>query len=264
MPNVEKPSAALRQKQHYETIHDDYERHYYDSSSMAFRSEFVYDVLFDGVDLNGKVVADLASGSGHNSVAVRRRFPGAKVIGFDISSSACESYERNTGGKAYQVDLMSGADHGVRADVAMVFGGLHHCTANLPQTFKTAAYIVRPGGLFLMYEPNRQYILEGVRQAWYRLDKYFDRETEAALNHQAIATLASEYFSPAFCRYMGGPAYFLIYNSLLFRVPTRVKASIAPSLFALERLYNVLPGCWWYPYFVARWHRWQKTPSGIE
>jgi hypothetical protein len=36
-----KPSAALRQKRHYEAIHDDYERHYYDSSSMAFRNEFV-------------------------------------------------------------------------------------------------------------------------------------------------------------------------------------------------------------------------------
>jgi SAM-dependent methyltransferase len=205
--------------------------------------------------LNGKVVADLASGSGHNSAAVLRRFPGAKVIGFDNSSKACESYERNTGGKAYQIDLMSGTDHGIRADVAMVFGGIHHCAANLPQTFKTTAHIVRPGGLLLMYEPNRQYILQGARQAWYWLDKYFDQETEAALNHGAIAKLASEHFSAAFCRYMGGPAYFLIYNSLLFRLPARLKRRIAPPLFVLERLYDLLPGCWWYPYFVARWQR---------
>ena len=255
MPDTPKPSAALRQTQHYEAIHEDYERHYYDSSAMAFRDKFIYDVLFAGLDLNGKIVADLASGSGHNSVAVRRRFPGANVVGFDISSKACEAYERNTGAKAHQIDLMSGSDYGVRADVAMVFGGLHHCAANLPQTFKTAAHIVRPGGLFLMFEPNRQYFLEGARQAWYRLDKYFDQETEAALNHGAMAKLASEYFSPTLCRYMGGPAYFLIFNSLLFRLPERVKTGIAPPLFVLEGLYNVLPGCWWYPYFVARWHR---------
>ena len=37
--------------------------------------------------------------------------------------------------------------------------------------------------------------------------------------------------------------------------PERVKTGIAPPLFVLEGLYNVLPGCWWYPYFVARWHR---------
>jgi SAM-dependent methyltransferase len=248
-------SSALRQKQHYEAIHDDYDRHYYDSSSMAFRCRFVYDILFDGIDLNGKVVADLASGSGHNSLAVLQRFPRAQVLGFDISSKACQAYERYTGGRAYQVDLTSGTDYGVRADVAMVLGGIHHCATSLPQTFRTVAHIVRPGGLLLMYEPNRQCILEGVRRLWYRLDKYFDSETEASLNHGVVARLASEHFSPVFCRYMGGPAYFLIFNSLLFRMPGRLKNGIASPLFVLEQLYNCLPGRWWYPYFIARWQR---------
>src|SRR2546422_5606234 len=180
--------AALRQKQHYETIHDDYERHYYDAPSMAFRNQFVYDILFAGIDLNGKVVADLASGSGHNSLAVLQRFPRATVVGFDISSKGCEAYEKSTGGRAYQIDLMSGADYGVRADVAMVFGGIHHCATNLPQTFKTAAHIVRPGGLFLMYEPNRQYILEGARQLWYRLGKKLHEGNEGTLKSAAVAT----------------------------------------------------------------------------
>jgi SAM-dependent methyltransferase len=248
-------SAALRQKQHYEAIHDDYERHYYDPSSMAFRNEFVYDVLFAGLDLNDKVVADLASGSGHNSLAVMQRFPRAQVVGFDISSKACDAYEKSTGRRAYQVDLMSASTNGVKADVAMVIGGLHHCAANLPQTLANIAHMVRPGGLLLMYEPNRQYILEGPRQLWYRLDKYFDEETETALNYAALATMASEHFSPIVCRYMGGPAYFLIYNSLLFRLSSGLKTHIAPSLFALERWYNRLPGSWWFPYFVARWQR---------
>jgi SAM-dependent methyltransferase len=248
-------SAALRQKQHYEAIHDEYERHYYDASSMAFRNRFVYDILFAGIDLNDKVVADLASGSGHNSLAVLERFPRAKVVGFDISSKACEAYEKSTGGRAHQIDLMSGTDYGVRADVAMVFGGIHHCATDLPRTFETAAHIVRPGGLLLMYEPNRQYILEGARRLWYKFDKYFDADSEAALNHSAIARLASQHFAPMSCRYMGGPAYFLIYNSLLFRLSSRVKSAIAPPLFAFEELYNLLPGAWWYPYFVAQWRR---------
>ncbi|HEY8164996.1 MAG TPA: class I SAM-dependent methyltransferase [Gemmatimonadaceae bacterium] len=249
------PSAALRQEQHYERVHDDYERHYYDSSSMAFRNQFVYDIMFDGIDLNGKVVADVASGSGHNSLAVLQRFPRAKIIGFDISSKACKAYERITGAKAYQIDLTSGADCGVVADVAMVIGGIHHCATNLSQTFKTISHIVRPGGLLLMCEPNRQYILEGARRVWYQLDRYFDQQTEAALEHEAIAKLASVHFSPVSCRYMGGPAYLLIYNSLLFRLPRRVKSTIAPPLIALERFYNLLPGRWWYPYFIARWQR---------
>jgi ubiquinone/menaquinone biosynthesis C-methylase UbiE len=248
-------SAARRQQHHYETIHDDYERHYYDAASMKFRNRFVYDVLFHGMDLNNKTVADLAAGSGHNSVAVLQRFPTAKVIGLDISSKACEAYQKLTSASAYQLDLMSGTDPGIRADVAIVIGGLHHCATNLPNTFLTIANILKPGGSLLMFEPNRQYILEGVRQAWYRLDRYFDADSEAALNHDAVATVASQYFSPISCRYMGGPAYFLIYNSLLFRLSDSLKTRMAGPLFAAERLYNLLPGRWWYPYFIARWKR---------
>src|SRR5262245_36293910 len=167
--------APLRQQQHYETIHDDYERHYYDASSMAFRSRFVYDVLFDGIDLNGKLVADLASGSGHNSLAVLHRFPGARVVGIDISPKACASYERLTGSKAYQLDLTAGRAPGITVDVAMVVGGLHHCVSDLPATLRTIAGIVRPRGLLLMFEPNREYLLEGARRLWYRLDRYFEQ-----------------------------------------------------------------------------------------
>jgi hypothetical protein len=58
---------STRQKQHYEAIHTNYEDHYYDAQSMAYRERFYYDPLFEGLDLNGCRVADLASGSGHNS-----------------------------------------------------------------------------------------------------------------------------------------------------------------------------------------------------
>ena len=48
--------------------------------------------------------------------------------------------------------------------------------------------------------------------------------------------------------------YETIYNSLVCRLPSTVKSTIAPSLLARERLDNALPGFWWYPYFVARWY----------
>ena len=44
---------VLKQKTHYETIHDKYEAYYFDSESMAFREKFVYDVMFDGVHAQG-------------------------------------------------------------------------------------------------------------------------------------------------------------------------------------------------------------------
>jgi SAM-dependent methyltransferase len=244
-----------KQKHHYETIHDDYERHYYDGSSIKFRQRFIYDVIFNGLDLNNKDVADLASGSGHNSLAVLERYPQARITGFDISSKACAAYQRNVGSEAYELDLTLGNNLGRTFDVAIIHGGLHHCVSDLDGTFRAIAAMVKPGGLFIMVEPNRQCFLEGVRRLWYRLDKYFEADTEAALAHDEILAIASDSYSGIDLHYMGGPAYFLIYNSLLFRIPLPVKRIIAPPLFIAEAAYNKLPGRFWFPYFIARWHR---------
>ncbi len=250
-------TESERQKAHYEAIHDDYEAHYFDAPSMEFREQFIYDVLFEGIDLEGKRVADLASGSGFNSKALKERFPTAETVGFDISARACEAYRRVVGGESYELDLTKGeVPEGVgEFDVAMVIGGLHHCVVDLRATFDTIAKLVKPGGWLLMYEPNEEYLLESARKLWYKFDRYFDADTERALDHADIARIASEHFTPADCQFMGGPAYFLIYNSLITRIPRAQKERVASRLFDLERLYNRLPGRRWYPYFIARWHR---------
>ena len=247
---------SIRQRVHYERIHDDYELHYYDASSMAYRDRFVYDIMFRGLDLNGKDVADLAAGSGHNSLAVRERFPTARVSGFDISSAACESYRQIVGADAFQFDLTAQHQSSPRFDVALIVGGLHHCVSDLPATFRTIGQLLRPGGLLLMYEPNDRYVLEALRKLWYRFDRYFDAQTERALDHDTIAASAGECsFTPLECTYSGGPAYFLIFNSLIFRVPRGLKRYLAPPLFALESGFNKLPWKACFPTFIAQWQK---------
>ncbi len=224
---------------------------------MAYRNRFVYDVMFDGIKFNGKRVADLASGSGHNSLAVLERFPGAEVVGFDISPTACQRYREIVGSEAYQVDLTEGADLGFSFDAAIIVGGLHHCVGNLEGTFRTIGSLLRPNGLLLMYEPNSECGLEAVRKLWYRHDRYFDAATERALSHDDIAAIASKNsLVPIRCAYSGGPAYFLILNSLLFRIPVKLKRYLAPPLFLLEAAYNRLPWKSCFPTFIACW---QKT-----
>jgi SAM-dependent methyltransferase len=252
---------SARQKAHYEAIHDAYEAHYYDAESMAYRERFFYDPLFAGLDLNRKKVADLASGSGHNSLAILQRFPTAEPTGFDISSAACAAYRRNVGRPAIECDLtktISAA--GEQYDVAVIVGGLHHCVAALDMAVDNVARIVKPGGAFLLVEPNRDCYLELVRRLWYLLDrKYFDAATEAALSHDAVLARSNGRFDLVSVGYMGGPGYFLISQSLLFRIPKRVKTAIVRPLTTLEYIYNRLPGRYPFPYFVARWRRSERT-----
>ena len=248
-------AAVLKQKAHYEAMHERYAAHYFDSMSMVFRERFMYDVMFAGLDLNGKDVADVACGSGYNSLSVRKRFPNARLCGFDISDKACGEYGELVGCEARVLDLTGGYAGGSLFDAALVVGGLHHCVSDLPGAIRTLAQLVRPGGLLLMVEPNRRYFLQSIRRLWYRFDASFEADTEDALDHAALSNLGARYFEPVNVRYMGGPAYFLICNSMIFRVPYAAKRVLAPALFPIESGFNRLPGKSFFPYFIARWRR---------
>jgi SAM-dependent methyltransferase len=246
---------SSRQKQHYTEIHDAYEAHYYDVSSMKYRSRFIHDWLFDGLDLSNASIADLACGSGHNSLAVMERFNGVRTVGFDISEPACASYQRTTGNAAHVLDLTRPAEINEQFDSAIVIGGLHHCIVDLPQTLRNIAAIVKPGGHLLMMEPSADFALNVVRDKWYASDKYFDAPTEQALSHDAILKQAAPHFEGEAVRYFGGLAYFLILNSLIMRVPLSVKPALWPIVKPIEVAFSNIPWSGMYPCFLARWKR---------
>jgi SAM-dependent methyltransferase len=246
-------SSSKNQRAQFERLHSIYAAHYNDDTSLGYRKEFIFKPLIESaaVDLQGCRVADLACGSGYNSVILQERFPGVQCTGFDISPSACADFRSVTGCAAYELDLTKPIDakaYGAPFDVAVVVGGLHHCVVDLPRAIKNVASLLRPGGVFLMTEPNSRYALEGVRRLWYRLDdKNFDAASEQALNHAALAEQAARQFRVRSVRYLGGPAYFLVLNSMMTRVPLWMKPAI--------RAYSRIPSPWFHAFWIAAWER---------
>jgi SAM-dependent methyltransferase len=249
------PEGSLRQKVHYEQIHDEYEAHYYDAHSLRYREEFIFAPLLAGLDLNDRDVLDAASGSGHNTLLLRRRFPRLRGMGLDISDAACAGYRGLTGGEAVQGDLTQPLAIRRQFDAAIVIGGLHHCVVNLPQAIDNLAALVKPNGVLLMMEPSADGALEGLRKLWYRRDHYFDEGTERALSHDELLRLAAGRFQAEVVRYIGGPAYFFVFNSLVLRVPLGAKPWVAPVTMPLERAFNALNSRLMAPVFIARWRR---------
>ena len=256
-------TESTRQKQHYEQIHDAYADHYFDRHSMAYRDRFIYRPLFEGLDLNGKDVADLACGSGGNSIALRQLYPDVRLTGYDISAKACADYRERVGQPAVEADLTKAVSHGATHDVALIIGGLHHCIVDLPSTLRNVAALIKPDGLLLMMEPNADFLLEGVRKLWYRHDPYFDAETEHALSHDSILQEARGLFDPLDLQYLGGPGYFLILSSMILRMPKPVKSVLAQPFSLFDVGYNKLPGRAPFPYFLARWRRRPDAESSV-
>jgi SAM-dependent methyltransferase len=248
-------AESLRQKVHYERMHDAYAQHYYDPHALRYREDFILAPLLGGIDLNGADMVDLASGSGYNTLLLRNFFPQMQSVGLDISDSACEDYRRLTGAEAFQVDLTQPLTLDRQFDAALVNGGLHHCVADLKQTIDNIARLLKPNGVLLMMEPSADGLLEPLRKLWYRNDKYFDAPTEAALSHDRLLDLSGGQFRSEVVRYMGGPAYFLVLNSMIFRVPLRAKGLVSAITWPLERAFNGLNSRAFASAFIARWRR---------
>jgi SAM-dependent methyltransferase len=172
-----------------------------------------------------------------------------------VSPEACRRYREKTLRPATQFDLTRGGYSGEPFDAAIIMGGLHHCAADLPGTLTAVAQMLRPGGVFLLFEPNRDYMLETMRRLWYRLDRYFDADSEMALSHSDLLAASGNAFDCRQVRYFGGPAFFLVYNSLVFRMSGRTKAAIAPALMRVEGMYNRLTPRWLFASFLAQWIR---------
>lgn len=257
------PGAENPQERQYEWIHDAYAAHYYDASSLAYRRKFVFEPLCAGLDLAGKRIADLACGSGYNSLLLREMYPDLQLEGFDLSSPACADYEKNVGARAHKVDLTQPFAVEAPFDAAMIIGGLHHCVADLPVALANVAGMLKPGGLLLMWEPSARSFLELFRRSWYRMDRYFEANTEAALDPRKLLAQSAGQFVARRVKYHGGPAYFLIYNSLVLRVPLRWKRPLSTPLFWLETAWNAVPLPFAHATFMAVWER-QADSGGVS
>ena len=106
-----------------------------------------------------------------------------------------------------------------------------------------------------MVEPNAAFFLNRLRTFWYKRDHWFHEQEEAPLVHDNLAAVARQYFTPERVTYLGGPAYFLILNSLILRLPLAAKKFVAPVASFLDDMYNRLPGSAPFPMFIAQWRR---------
>src|SRR5215475_7812554 len=84
--------AERQQQQHYDNIAADYEAHYSDEWSVEYRRRFIYEPMFDGLDLSGMKVLDAMCGSGQTTGYLLAR--GADVTGLDISNEVIETFQQ--------------------------------------------------------------------------------------------------------------------------------------------------------------------------
>jgi len=251
--NTLSDASETLQKEHYERIAADYDAHYNDAYSQQYMRKFIYEPLLAGIEISGKKVLEAMSGGGQLTQTLLDK--GAKVIGLDISHAQTANFRRRH--KNAEVICASMLNSGIKDesfDIVIVIGGLHHLPPKTSEGLREIHRILKKGGYLCFMEPHSESVADYLRNFWYKRDSLF-AENEAAINVSKLRREFADSFEFKSELFLGNVAYLLVMNSLVFRVPLRLKPIYSPSLIFAEKILNPILGKPLSCFVVAQWRK---------
>jgi len=124
-------------------------------------------------------------------------------------------------------------------DIAIIIGGLHHVYAQRHVAARNIADALKPGGLFLNFEPtHNNKLFDAVRSYIYRNNPQFDADTECDFSTEELNELMTENgFSVDTQFFPGLLAYVLWGNPDVFPWLNRGNLWIAKKLVKIEKIF---------------------------
>jgi SAM-dependent methyltransferase len=241
------------QKLHYDRIAQEYEAHYDDSCSKRYRDRFLHRTMFDGIDLAGLKVLEAMCGSGQTIQFLLSR--GALVTGLDISNETICSFSRRWPQcRAICASLLDSGLESDSFDAVSIVGGLHHLPPHVEEAIGEIHRILRPGGYLCFAEPHKGSFPDLIRQLWYKYDSLFASNEEAIDTSELKRKFASKFYFKGE-RYLGNVAYMFVLNSMIFRIPLRLKPLYSPALMHLESVINLFQSKMTACLVVCQWQK---------
>lgn len=161
--------------------------------------------------------------------------------GFDYSDEIVGALEkRGVEGKIWQADATRFRPDLERYDLILLIGGLHHVPRHARQVVKSLSAGLRPGGLFVNFEPTAgNPLFKAVREAIYRRNEIFDEDTERAFGVGEL----NGFFEQAGLEkervlYPGLSAYTLYYNPYAFPGLNLGSPRAVRSFHRIDRLFQ--------------------------
>ncbi|MEP6901925.1 MAG: class I SAM-dependent methyltransferase [Actinomycetota bacterium] len=245
--------TEILQKLHYERISADYDAHYNDGFSQKYMEKFVFEPMFKGLDINNKSVLEAMCGGGQTTKYLLNK--NARVTGLDISPQQTAHFKK----RHREADVICGSilNSGIENetfDIVSVVGGIHHMPPYTRESIAEIHRMLKPGGYFCFMEPHSESVAESFRRAWYKRDSLF-AENEAAVNMSELRADFKKLFDFKHEHYLGNFGYLLILNSMVFRIPLKLKPLYSPSLMATEAVLNKVFGKPLSCFVVAQWQK---------
>lgn len=241
------------QQLHYDRLDTRYERHYGDACSLEYREGLINEPMFAGLELHGKNVLEAMCGSGQTTGHLLSR--GARVTGLDVSPQQVNSFNRRWPG--VEARCASIFDSGIAAnsfDVVAIVGGLLHLHPKCALGICEIHRLLKPGGYFCFAEPHQGSLPDALRKLWYKYDKLF-APNEASIELDQLKAEFAGRFKFMSERYGGNLAYLFVLNSMIFRIPLRLKPFYTSPAMAGESFINRFQTKWSSCFVVCQWQK---------
>ncbi len=236
-PAMNERSAEQEQRSYYNAIAETYDSHFASPQALAYRNRLYTDV-FAGINLAGMRVLDVACGGGENSIFFRER--GCDVVGVDISDAQCRIFRRRFPGSLVVTGSMAELAFAEGSFDVVVTESLHHSHPNLDRTLAEISRVLKPGGRFLLWEPEAGSLFDRARKLWYRFDPSYFQDNEQSIDIDHVVSALGDRFMVERTEYGGNIAHLFVLNSMHFRIPPRLVRLYARGAMALEFLLNRL------------------------
>lgn len=225
--------AEAQQRSHYHRIAAPYETNYGDPDGVRYREKFLYEPMFAGLDLQGLNVLEALCGSGHASEYLLTKKK-ATVTGLDLSEDAIRLFaERWPQCRTICASITSSGLSDESFDAVVVVMGLHHLPPHLVEALHEIHRILRQNGILCFAEPHKGSLFSRLREIWYRHDHYF-ADNEESIDFGKLKKEVNGLFEFKSEKYVGGIAYLLVLNSMIFRAPLWLKRLYSPAVMWLE------------------------------
>jgi ubiquinone/menaquinone biosynthesis C-methylase UbiE len=242
----------------FDRIASEYEQHYSDKYSQRYRALFYNTPLIEGLNLSGKRVLEGMCGSGQTTQFLLSK--GAEVVGLDISEQMINSFKRSfPNNQAVQASMLDTKLEEASFDYVIIVGSLHHLQPHVQAAIDEVFRLLKPGGYFCFIEPHSGSLPDLVRKLWYKLDKHFFEENESSIDFNQLAVINAQRFEVCKTKYLGNIAYILVLNTLILRMPKKLKRLYTPTLLRLEAFISKFQNKTFSCFIVGQWRK--KTPS---
>ena len=232
-PIVSSTEPEQLQKLHYEKIGTEYESNYSDPDGQRYRERFIHKPMFKGIELAGRNVLEAMSGGGQTTSYLLSQ--GAQVTGLDISREAIDTFIRRWPQcDAICASIMNSGLPSDAFDCVAIIGGLHHLPPNEIAALSEVHRVLKPGGHLCFAEPFKGSLPDIFRSFWYKHDKLF-AANEASIDLNELKREFSTRFSFVDETYLGNIGYLFVINSMVFRIPIRLKPLYTPIVTSSSR-----------------------------